>query len=189
MQTITTTLYSFNELSPEAKAKVIANRIKEAENDEGLFSYVCDEMMESLRTVTNACGLRLLDWSFGLSDRNWKVKVSNYDVEDLDGPRALAWFLRILIDHGYERPKKFAEMKFPGKCGFTGVCYDEDVVETVWKELLNGKTVRKAFDKVAYTFCKSLESEYEYLTSEECIMDMLDEQEEIYKEDGSEFRN
>ena len=36
MKTITTQLYSYKELSPEAQAKVIANRIKDAENDDYL---------------------------------------------------------------------------------------------------------------------------------------------------------
>lgn len=187
MTTITTQLYSYRELSPEAQAKVIQNKIKDAENDEFLLQFTSDDMMESLKEVCKACGLRLVDWSFGTYCRNWKVRVSNYDLEDLSGPRALAWFLRILIDHGYSRPKHFKDMEFPGVCGFTGVCYDDDVVETVWKELLDGETVAKAFDQVAYKFCKSLEDEYAYLTSEECIMDYLDENEEIYTEDGEAF--
>lgn len=187
MKTITTSLYSYKELSPEAQAKVIENKIKDAQNDEWLLQFDSDEMMESLKAVCEACCLRLSDWSFGTYCRDWKVKVSNYAVEDLSGRRALAWFLQILIDNGYPRPKRFADMKFTGICGFTGVCFDEDVVETVWEELLAGETVAKAFDQVAYTFCKGLEAEYEYLISEEHVMEYLDESEEIYTEDGETY--
>lgn len=187
MKTITTQLYSYKELSPEAQAKVIQKKIKDAQNDECLLQFDSDDMLASLKAVCEACNLRLSDWSFGSYCRNWKVKVSNYDVEYLSGPRALAWFLRILIDNGYPRPKRFVDMEFTGVCGFTGVCYDEDVVETVWKELLDGETVSRAFDQVAYTFCKGLEAEYEYRTSEEAIMEYLDEDEEIYTKDGATY--
>lgn len=187
MQTIETNLYSFEELSDDAKATVIANRIKAARNDEWLLQFTSDDLLESLEAVTDACNLRLVDYSFGSYCQGWKVKVRNYDLEDLEGPRALAWFLRILMDHGYARPKHFNDMEFPGICGFTGVCFDDDVVETVWKSLLDGNTVAKAFDQVAYRFCQILEAEYEYLTSEEAVMEYLDETVEIYTEDGEEF--
>jgi hypothetical protein len=36
-------------------------------------------------------------------------------------------------------------------------------------------------------FCDTLENEYAYLTSEECIMDYLDEDADIYTEEGEEF--
>lgn len=187
MKTITTQLYSYKELSPEAQATVIANKIKDAENDDCLLEYTSQEMLDSLKAVCEACNLRLVNWSFGTYCRNWDVKVANYDVEDLQGNRALAWFLRILIDNGYARPKHFKDMQFPGVCGFTGVCFDDDIVECVWKELLDGESVRKAFDRVAKMFCDTLENEYAYLTSEEAILDYLNESEEIYTEEGEEF--
>lgn len=187
MMTITTQIYSYKELSPEAQARVIDNKIKQAENDDYLLEHTSQEMLDSLKAVCEACNLRLVDYSFGSYCRNWKVGVNNYDVEDLEGNRALAWFLRVLIDNGYARPKHFKDMQFPGVCGFTGVCFDDDIVECVWNELLEGKPVRKAFDRVAKMFCDTLENEYAYLTSEEAILDYLDQSEEIYTEDGEEF--
>ena len=187
MTTITTQLYSYKELSPEAQATVIANKIKQAENDSYLLGHTSQEMLDSLKAVCEACNLRLIDYSFGTYCRDWKVKVDNYHVEDLEGNRALAWFLRVLIDNGYARPKHFKDMEFPGVCGFTGVCFDDDIVECVWKELIGGESVRKAFDQVAKMFCDTLENEYAYLTSEECIKDYLDEDADIYTEEGEEF--
>jgi hypothetical protein len=187
MTTITTQLYSYKELSPEAQARVITNKIRDAENDECLLEFTSQEMLDSLKAVCEACNLRLVDYSFGIYCRNWNVSVNNCMVNDLEGNRALAWFLRVLIDNGYARPKHFRDMEFPGVCGFTGVCFDEDIVECVWKELLDGRTVRKAFDQVAKMFCDTLENEYAYLTSKECIMDYLDEDADIYTEEGEEF--
>jgi hypothetical protein len=187
MTTITTQIYSYKELSPEAQARVIANKIKQAENDECLLEWTSQEMLDSLKAICEACNLRLVDYSFGTYCQNWKVNVNNCVVNDLEGNLALAWFLRVLIDNGYARPKHFKDMQFPGVCGFTGVCFDDDIVECVWKELLGGKTVRKAFDQVAKMFCDTLENEYAYLTSAEAILDYLDQSEEIHTEDGEEF--
>jgi hypothetical protein len=179
MKTIETKLYSFTELSPEARARVIAREAENAELD-------CSDMTASLEAVCDACDLRLVDYSFGTYDRNHKVRVSG-NAEGLEGRRALAWFLRVLIRHGYARPARFVEMQFPGVCGLTGVCYDDTIVETVWKALLEGDNVRHAFDAVSYTLCRECEAEIDYLQSEEWIMETLDQSAEIYTEEGTEF--
>lgn len=183
MRTIVTNVYSYSELSEEAKKNAIESLRNRVANDPYQLQFTSDEMLESLKKVTDACNLVLCDWSFGSYCRDWKAKVYG-ESDDLKGNRALAWFLRVLLKHGYSRPKKFNEMKFEGVCGFTGVCFDEDVCETVWKELLDGSSVKKAFNAVSYEFCKTLEREYEYLTSDDGIKELLDENEEQFSIDG-----
>lgn len=179
MRTIETPLYSFNELNSDAQDKVIS-RI--AENQELDYS----DIQASLKAVCEALNLRLLDWSYGPYCQNYEIKVSG-NAEDLKGNKALAYVLRKLMENGYSRPKKFADMQFPGVCGFTGVCYDETIVESLWKSLLEGKTIYHAFDRVAYALCQSCESELDYQQSRECILEYLDTEEEIYTEEGEEF--
>ena len=67
------------------------------------------------------------------------------------------------------------------------VIRDDDVVETVWNCLLRGESVATAFDQVAKTFCDLWDSEDEYARSEECILQYLDQDAEIYTEDGETF--
>ena len=180
MKTISTHIYSFNELSEQAQAKALDSLRANVGTD-----YLGEEMLSSLKAVCEACNLRLVDWRFGIYCQNWKVKLDSYNPAVLlSGPRALAWFLRVLINHGYARSKHFKDMQFPGVCGFTGVCYDDNVVETVWKELLDGETVARAFDQVAKTFCDLWESEDDYAHSDECILDYLDKDEEQFTESG-----
>lgn len=180
MKTIETHIHSYNELSEQAQAKALDSLRERVETD-----YLGKEMLASLKAVCEACNLRLLDWSFGAYCQNWRVKLDSYNQAVLlSGPRALAWFLRVLIKHGYKRPKHFREMEFPGICGFTGVCYDEDVIETIWRELLDGETVARAFDQVAKTLCELWESEDDYARSNECILDYLDKDEEQFTESG-----
>lgn len=179
MKTITVPLFSYSELSPDAQKRVVS-RI--AENEEVDFS----EMSESLKALCEACNLRLVDYQYGAYCRNHKVKVSG-NAEYLEGRKALAWFLQILIQHGYPRPARFAEMTFPGVCGFTGVCYDDDLAETLRKSLLDGADVGMAFDSLSYTLNRMAESELEYLQSEEWILETLDQSAEIYTEEGDEY--
>jgi len=186
MKTIQTELFSYKELSDEAKEKVVEVLIKERENDSCALDYAIDEFMDSVRSICRECNFRLGDYSIGTYSQNWKLKVIMGN-EDPKGNKALAWFLRVLIDKGYERPKRFSEMKFTGVCGFTGVHTDEIVCESIWKSLLEGDRVSKAFDSSAYTICKNLEEQYEYDTSKEGILENLDIDEEVYMEDGAKF--
>ena len=179
MKTIETKLFSFAELAPEARARVISREAENADLD-------LSDMTASLVAVCEGSGLSLVDYAYGTYCRNHKVRVSG-NAEELEGPRALAWFLRVLMSHGYTRPARFAEMQFPGICGFTRVCYDDDIVETVWESLMEGNTVRQAFDAVSGKLCKLAEAELDYLQSEEWILETLDQSAEIYTEDGYEF--
>ena len=181
MKTVATKLYSFSELSEEAQDKVIANRAQSISGDPDDFTL--SECMDSLKKIVAECGLRLSDWNIGAYNRNNFAKVECDDV----GNRAKARFLRVLVANGYDRPKHFADMKFPGVCGFTGVCFDDDVAEAVWKALLDGETLGKAFDCAADAIRRICEDDLEYRTSREGILENLDTSEEVYTEDGNEF--
>lgn len=182
MKTITTKLYSFAELSPEAKETVTRNAMNREPEDNGTSG----EILESMKALAEACRLKITDYSFGSYCPGWKFQVSGYHDGDT-GPRALALVLRALLAHGYERPKRFADMKFPGTCGFTGVGFDDDMAETVWKSLLSGESIRKSFDGMAYRACQILEDEAIYMTSREYIAENMDIDEEIYTESGEVF--
>lgn len=179
MKTIVSTLYSFDELSPEAQTRAI----RDAQNETPDISGTLEEMLDSLKAVCEACNLALVNWSFGAYNRNHDVSVSGGMAYE-SGPRALAWFLRVLMRNGYARPKRFAEMEFPGVCGFTGVCFDDDVVETVWKSLLDGETVRQSFDAVSAEFCRIAEAEEDYLCSEEMVRETLEDAGEVFDVEG-----
>lgn len=181
MRTIETKLYSFDELSDEAKERVIRREADRVANDDDNFTL--NESVDSLKKIVSACGLRMRDWSIGPYNQNNYVKVDCDDV----GNRAIARFLRVLIEYGYERPKKFKDMKFPGVCGFTGVCFDDDICEEIWEALLDGETLGKAFDRAGDRIMQICEDDLEYRQTEECILQYLDTKAEIYTEEGEEF--
>ena len=183
MKTLQIKLLSYNGLSESAKERVIRDKANEVYTDPE--NHTLGECMDSLRAIVSACGLRLSDWSIGPYNRGNSARV---DCDD-SGNRALARFLRVLIAHGYSRPATFAAMKFPGVCGFTGVCFDDDIAEAVWVALLDGETLGKAFDCAADAIQNICEKEIEYRASREGILEYLDEDEEIYNEDGSIFNH
>ena len=176
MKTKTVNVYSYLELSKEAKLRVLHDLRVQAETDLDFYS---DEILKSMLAIAAECGLTVKDYSFGVYDQNWKFVVDG-DNADLSGDSASAWFGNILGDKGY----KAYGTEFKGSCGFTGVCWDDDLAESVWKSLLSGKSVKRAFDCMAYAACKLLENALNYRQSEECILGMLDMDEEIYLENG-----
>lgn len=181
MKTIQTKLYSYKELSTEAQETVIKTLSEREANRSD--DITLDECMDSLKAIAEALGVRLLNWNIGPYNRNNFVKVNC----DESGNKALARVLRVLINHGYERPKHFKDLKCPGVCGFTGVCFDEDIIEAIWESLLDGNTLGKAFDAAGDRIARVAEQDCEYRQSKECILDYLDQDAEIYTEDGKEF--
>lgn len=181
MKTIETQLLSYDELSPEAQAKVIDAKIAQAVEWDPL-EHVYPEVNDSLKAVIDAIpGIQLTDYSYGAYNQNNKIKVSGSN-EDESGGRALVILRRALIKNGY--PK---DLSFPGICGFTGVCYDDDICESLVKNLRAGESFRDAFNSLADDLGNMLEKEYEYLTSKEVILELLDTKEEIYTAEGNEF--
>jgi len=128
-----------------------------------------EETFKSIESVIEASGFSMRNWSLGnSSNRSQDISLrENYYLDDLAGHKALAHFLKVLIKHGYERPKHFKEMQFPGVCGFTGYCFDDDCAEAVWKDLLSGSSLREALSGLDFVYAKQMDAEEEYQRSEE----------------------
>ena len=184
MKTIETKLFCFRELSPEAQNRVLEQKAEEIQSDPDNFTL--SEAMDSLKKVIAACGERLADWQVGPYNRNNFARV-RHGAEWDGGPRACVKFLRVLLAHGYDRPRHFAEMKFPGHCGFTGVCFDDDVAEAMWGAFLEGASLSEAADRAADRIQDVCEQDLDYRTSRDGILEYLDQDEEIYLENGDEF--
>lgn len=187
MKNIETKLYSFSELSPEAKARVISREADRIANDPDDFTL--SESVDSLKAIAFAIGLRLTDWNIGPYNRNNFCRVNS----DESGHKAIAQFVKCLIAHGYQRKPTFKAMlergtgSFTGICGFTGVCFDEDICEAILEALLDGETMSKAFDRAADKIQDMCEKDLEYRQTEPAILETLDQSAENYTEDGAEF--
>ncbi len=187
MKTIETKLYCFKELSNEAKERVLKQIADDIQNEPDNFTL--SECMDSLKAIAGAMGLRLTNWSIGPYNRGNFASVNS----DESGNVAIARFVRCLFDHGYARKPRFKDMltkgtgSFIGVCGFTGVCFDEDICEAILEALLDGETMTKAFDRAADRIATICEDDLEWRTSKAGIMEYLDQDEEIFTEDGDKF--
>lgn len=188
MKTLETKLYSYSELSPIAKARVIKDK-QDAMQYQDLSEWTLQECMDSLKAIALALGLRLTNWNIGPHNRNNFCRVNS----DESGNKAIAQFVRVLLSKGYARKKTFRAMlekgtgSFIGICGFTGVCFDEDICEAILEALLDGQTMSKAFDAAADRIMRICEDEIEYQLTESAILESLAKSDEIYTEDGQEF--
>lgn len=181
MKTIETKLYSFKELSEAAQERIIKRKADNIANEPDDFTL--SECMDSLKAIAEACNLKLRDWNIGPYNRNNFCRV---DCDD-EGNKAIARFARVLMRHKYPRPGKFKEYKLPGICGFTGVCFDDDICEEIWKGLLDGDTLGKCFDHAAQRIQTICEDDLECRQTREAILEYLDQDEEVYTEEGDEF--
>lgn len=184
MKTVKTELYSFKELSPEAQSHVLAQRAEEIQSDPDNFTL--SEAMDSLKAIVAACGEKLSDWSVGPYVSHNYARV-RHDAEWDGGHQTQAHFLRVLLAHGYTRPARFADLQTPGICGFTGVCFDEDLVEAMWQCLLEGGSLSDAADRAADRIQSICEDDLDYRTSRAGILEYLEQEEEIYLETGDKF--
>jgi hypothetical protein len=65
-------------------------------------------------------------------------------------------------------------------CPFTGVCFDEDFIESLLKDIKQGESLGDAYQNLALVAGKLMESEIEQVNSEENFL----EQEHLYTIDG-----
>lgn len=185
MKNLTIQLYSYRELPDDARQRVVRDKQNEVHNDPNYEHHTLDECIDSLKAIARAMHIRLTDWCIGPYNRNNYARTDS----ELTGDKALATFVRCLVDKGYSRPKKFTEMEFPGICGFTGICFDDDLAEEMMAALLDGSSMDGAFDRAADQIMTICERDLEYLTSEEGILEYLDEEETIYSANGKNLEH
>lgn len=203
----TITVYNADELKaqfPEAWEKVLEKWRKIMLSD----TWTQDEICDSWKAMLKAARLELKDWQidYGGCSRSWcKIKSGAFgetpDGEDagenMTGRRAWAWLennllagLRIKWNH----PKRWEYRKYgnsynPGMvepCPFTGMCYDDDFLDHLRKEIAEGASIRAAFESTAALAGKLCEAESEYHNTEEYILEHLEANEHKFTEDGKE---
>ena len=141
-----------------------------------------DEVMESLKAIFDKSGIKLVDWSIGAWNPSWISFDLDESIGNLSGARAIAWLENNLLSYlripwrGERRLRlrKYGKYYRPGMiepCPFTGVCFDEDFLESLYKDIVDGMCIQDSYSDLADVACKLLENEYENVTSEEYFLE------------------
>lgn len=158
MKTVNYTLYSFSELSAEAKEVAVANHVQEAQGDSYIMEHQMQEMHQSLESFADALFDGLQDYSYGIYCRGANVELKHPTIgdylesaehEDSDGDEdneanfydrysagsVIAEALTELNMLGYDIAAYEASGRGTGQCLLTGMCYDEIIIDAFLKEL------------------------------------------------------
>ena len=137
-----------------------------------------DEIVESMKAVIAAAGLRIADYNLGPYDNF--LSIHDFDAEGLTGQRAIAWLENNLLNnlrtpYGLKNIDKRVKYGYKAgsipSCPFTGYYADEDMLEGLYNEIMDGSTLGEAFTRLGYVVSKLLEGELEYQQSEECFIE------------------
>jgi len=176
MKTKTINIYSFDELSEEAKEKAI-----EDYRERNTEIFWMDETVESLKGLFEYCNnIYLKDYSLGEYQSYIRVDFTNEEIEEFTGKRAMAWLENNLLSnirisyYGKRRKelRQYGKYYYAGMikpCPFTGYCVDDDLLDDLIKEVKEGSDLKTAFEELASTIQRIIQNEVEYQNSEEYI--------------------
>jgi len=181
MRTESIDLYPYSELSDKAKEKALEWwQNAHSEHNGGCFEAeeICDSMIKCME----AAGLKILDLEVGWN-RGSYVVIQEFAGGNLIGKRAYAWLENNLLNQ-FRVPYLPAEIKKnkrygnrPGEvrsCPFTGVCYDEDMIDSLKNSIKKGYSVYEAFKQLPRVACKLIDEETEIEMSEPYFADHAD---------------
>jgi hypothetical protein len=184
MREETRTLYTVEELKerfPDAYAKAYRRYKDGACQHEIPWS---DEIVDSLKATLKAFGATLKDWSIGAWSNSYLKLDEGPDSLQCSGPRSFAVLERALEPFRipFVGPKRWTAAKYgksyrPGMvkpCPFTGVCFDEDFLDSIREDLKAGCTVRQALLNLAHVASRLIEAEQEQMESEEEFANQMD---------------
>ena len=194
MKTKTINIYSYAELSEEAKENALQNY--RGKHNEIFWQ---EEILESLKGLFKNCSdISLKDYSLGEYNSWIKVEFTNEEVENFTGKRAMAWIENNLLSnirisyYGEKRKelRQYGSGYYANKikpCPFTGVCYDEDFLDCLLKDIKEGCDLETSFKELATAYKKIINNEWEYQNSEEYISEHFEANEYEFDIDGNQI--
>jgi hypothetical protein len=193
MRTVCKDVFKFEELSDEAKERARQWYREATAADD----YPLEEIVESLKGLFKAAGIKLQDWSLGAYNQGSFVKFDLGDAAELTGSRAVAWLennlfgpLRITRETYLANRKDYLRYGWGYRIGsiapypFTGICYDEDLIDGLRDSIKGGDTLKDAFRSLADVCGRIAEKEYEYQNEDEQVDESIIANEYEFTADG-----
>lgn len=191
-------VYTFDELSKEAKEKFI----EEQSNFEAEIN--ADEMVDCMKNAMRAMDISIDDYQFDYAGSGYINLSVDDDAEELEGVRAYTWIVNNCFNDVDK--KKTYWLDFPrdktrtsnieskdwmDNCPFSGVIYDFAVKDT-WESFVadvkagNNPSVHDFLDELESCYLGMLEEEY-YGFGEEAARDIAEANDYEFLEDGTIF--
>jgi len=180
------------------------------QNSHSHDTFRTDEIMDSLKGIFKASGIKLDDWSISDSSESYvKFTLPTYWseladcdqlVDDYTGRRALNWTktgleLKSVKRIGYPGKNKQKLFRYdviksdgkPWSCEFTGVCYDHDFLDSLLDDIKSGCTLSEAYHNLADKAGRLFYEEWKDQMSEEYFIDFADANEFKFTEEGKQI--
>lgn len=187
MKTKVINLYSFSELSEEAKERAIEH-YRYSERD-----YFFDDEIESIIKGLDFFGFKTMDYSVDYSSAarsSFSITNTNeFDEDNLIGVRLWKWLKnqKGSIIPAYGEKYKYKDV-YESSCPFTGYYMDEVLLDT-FRNFLKSPNSRKSLNDLieeAIEACLyAIQQDYEYQNTDEYIKEELENMGEVFNEDGS----
>jgi len=218
MKEVKVKLYEFSELSEDAKHAICE---RDRENTYGLGYDTQrihgEERIDSLDAFCELFGIVYkIDYDHQYRFISWRFQDYSIDDEKISGKylgrflnkfyykiRERKWYStclerrngqRIIVASKCKGSKdRYSKITWVERnCPFTGVCYDEDILQKIWEWLENPDwkiTLHDLFENCFHYFLKSWEDEDDYDISDEGLSESIEANSEgkLYFEDGTEF--
>lgn len=173
MKTIEINLYSFNELSEEAKEKALENWRYEQEY------FWADDSIESLKKFAEHFNAELTNYGidfFGCSHSHAKFNVPDEEFTENE--------LKSLIESMGTYNSE--TLRGNGDCKFTGVCFDEDAADGARRAFFNGERDLNSILQAGFaTWLKDVQADAEYQQSEEYFAEHCEGNDYTFEADGT----
>jgi hypothetical protein len=181
----TVQIYSYNELSEEAKEFAYQQWL----NEDREFHFGQD-YIKSIKKGLEHFGFKLLGWSidyYCASNAYTKISEIDEEIEELTGEELKKHILEHFNTAWCKYSKKYVDT-FAGNCPFTGVCTDENFLDKVKEFLANPKDInlRELMKECVQDSLNELEKEYEYTQTKEYFEEQ-DADEYEYFESGRKY--
>jgi hypothetical protein len=211
MKTISINLYQFDELSEEAKQNAI-DHFRESElfytpfyvdEANNTLEKFCDifsikyRSIDYLEPYRNDYSIHLDDNILALTGQRLANYIWNNHKKDIFKGKYYGKLVKTFKDGspievskehpaGMRHIKRYSKILLDNSCVLTGVCYDQDVLDPIYKFLEHPKelTIEELIDRCIKNLCKSVRSEYEYQTSNEGLTEYINNNDYWFTIDG-----
>lgn len=199
-------MYQFDELSSEAKQKAMA-WYREGED----FEYIFSEVRNTLDAFCAVFPVKWSafdpdepyrsSWSINLDDHieeltGWRLATylwNNYRTELFEGKYYGKW---VSVEksaehpHGTRHVSRHSRVILDKCCVLTGVCYDDSLLDPIYKFLDSPQeniNLRDLLDECFHSLLEDVGSELEDLRSDEAIIEAIEANEYEFTEDGGKY--